>query len=44
VGRDSNGYAGDLGKDETKIFFAMGVDSGDHTRPSPSGATFSCNV
>jgi len=40
VGRDSSGYAGDLGKDETKIFFAMGVDSGDHTKSSPSGAVF----
>jgi hypothetical protein len=38
VVRDGSGYAGDLGEDKTKIFFAMGLDSGDNTKSSPSGA------
>jgi hypothetical protein len=40
VGRDGRGYAGDLGKNEMRIFFAMGLDSADHTKSSPSGAVF----
>jgi hypothetical protein len=38
VGRDGDGYAGDLGSHGTGIFLAMGIDSPNHTKSSPSGA------
>ena len=40
VGRDESGYADDLGRRGTGIFFAMGLDSPDHTKSGPSGARF----
>jgi hypothetical protein len=40
VGRDGDGYAGDLGRHGTGIFFAMGLDSPNHTKSSPSGVEF----
>jgi hypothetical protein len=40
VGRDGDGYAGDLGSHGTEMFFPMGLDSPNHTKSSPSGARF----
>jgi len=41
VGRDEGRYGGDLGRHGTKLFYAMGLDSPDHTKSSPSGCTTS---
>ena len=38
VGQDGGGYAGDLGRRETRIFFPMELDSPNHTKSGPSGA------
>jgi len=40
VGRDSGGYRSDLGRRGTEKFFAMGLDSPDHTKSGPSGSGF----
>jgi hypothetical protein len=40
VERDSGGYRSDLGRRGTAKFFAMGLDSRDHTKSSPSGSGF----
>jgi len=40
VGRDSGGYRSDLGRRGTAKFFAMGLDSRDHTKSGPSGSDF----
>jgi hypothetical protein len=40
VGRDSGGYRSDLGRRGTEKFFAMGLDSRDHTKSGPSGSGF----
>jgi hypothetical protein len=40
VGQDSGGYRSDLGRRGTGKFFAMGLDSRDHTRSGPSGGGF----
>jgi hypothetical protein len=41
VGRDSGVYKGDLGRRGTGKFFAMGLDSPNHTKSSPSGGEIS---
>jgi hypothetical protein len=40
VGRDSGGYRSDLGQRGTAKFFAMGLDSPNHTKSGPSGSGF----
>jgi hypothetical protein len=40
VGRDGGGYRSDLGRRGTEKFFAMGLDSPDHTKSGPSGSGF----
>jgi hypothetical protein len=40
VGRDRDGYGSDLGRHGTEISFAMGLDSPNHTKSSPSGVVF----
>jgi hypothetical protein len=40
VERDGAVYRSDLGLLKIRIFFAMGLDSRDHTKSSPSGAYF----